>query len=57
MRLATFRFSKVTSRIKKLEAGEHVNIFDPHMAAGALLDIGVYCVESALQVVGAPESV
>lgn len=57
VRLATFRFSKVTSRIKKLEAGEHVNIFDPHMAAGALMDIGVYCVESALQVFGAPESV
>ncbi len=57
VRLATFRFSKVTSRIRKLKAGEHVNIFDPHMASGALMDIGVYCVEQALALFGAPEKV
>lgn len=56
-RKATFRFSKVTSRIKKLTAGEHVNIFDPAMAAGALMDIGVYCVEPALALFGKPEQV
>ena len=55
--LATFRFSKVTSRIARLRAGEHVNVFDPHLAGGSLMDIGVYCVEPAVALFGAPETV
>ena len=48
VRLANFSFSKVTSRVAKLRAGERINIFDPAMSAGALMDIGVYCVAPAI---------
>ena len=54
VRLADFCFSKVTSRIAKFRAGERVNIFDPNMAAGALMDIGIYCVAPAVALFGAP---
>ncbi len=57
VRLATFRFSKVTSRISRLRAGERINVFDPHLSGGALMDIGVYCVEPAVALFGRPERV
>lgn len=56
-RLATFRFAKVTSRISKLRAGERVPVFDPRHCRGALMDIGVYCVEPAVALFGRPERV
>lgn len=57
VRLATLRFSKVTSRMARLAAGERLNIFDPRMSAGALMDIGVYCVEPAIALFGRPQEV
>lgn len=57
VRLADFSFSKVTSRVAKLKAGERINIFDPAMSAGALMDIGVYCVAPAIALFGEPEHV
>lgn len=57
VRLANFSFSKVTSRVAKLRAGERINIFDPAMSAGALMDIGVYCVAPAIALFGEPEHV
>ena len=57
VRLATIRFSKVSSRMPRLLAGERVNIFDPALAAGALMDIGVYCVEPAIALFGRPDEV
>lgn len=57
VRLATFRFSKVTSRIARLRAGERINVFDPTLSGGALMDIGVYCVEPAVALFGRPEKV
>ena len=57
VRLATLRFSKVTSRMGRLLAGERINIFDPRMSAGALMDIGVYCVEPAIALFGRPATV
>lgn len=57
VRLADFCFSKVTSRIARFRAGERVNIFDPRMSAGALMDIGVYCVAPAVALFGSPERV
>lgn len=57
LRLATFRFAKVTSRIARLRAGERLNIFDPELAGGALMDIGVYCVEPAVALFGEPVEV
>ena len=57
VRKATMRFSKVTSRMARLLAGERLNIFDPRLAGGALMDIGVYCVEPAVALFGRPERV
>lgn len=55
--LATFRFSKVTSRIARLRAGERLNVFDPQLSEGALMDIGVYAVEPAVALFGRPDDV
>ena len=57
VRLATLRFSKVTSRMARLRAGVRLNVFDPALAGGALMDIGVYCVEPAVALFGRPETV
>ena len=57
VRKATMRFSKVTSRMARLLAGERINIFDPALAGGALMDIGVYCVEPAVALFGRPAEV
>ena len=54
---ASFSFAKVTSRIGSLRAGEKCNIFDPAMSAGALMDMGIYCVAPALALFGRPQSV
>lgn len=56
-RLARLCFSKVTSRISRLRARERVNVFDPHLSEGSLMDIGVYCVEPAVALFGAPRTV
>ncbi len=57
VRAATLRFAKVTSRMARLRAGERLNVFDPALAGGALMDIGVYCVEPAVALFGRPETV
>lgn len=57
LRQATLRFGKVTSRIKRLNAGEYVSQFDPALASGALVDIGVYVVEPAIALFGRPDRV
>lgn len=57
VRQATLRFSKVTSRMARLRAGERIAVFDPRMAGGALMDLGVYCVEPAVALFGRPDAV
>ena len=54
---ATFRFSKVSSRVPALRAGTLTNTFDPRMAGGGLMDIGVYCVAPMVALWGAPQRV
>lgn len=54
---ARFDFSQRSSKLDGLLKGEHQNIFDPKMAAGALMDLGIYCVYPALDWFGEPESV
>lgn len=57
VRLATLRFSKVTSRMARLRAAERINVFDSHLSGGALMDMGVYCVEPAIALFGRPNSI
>ena len=54
LRRATLRFGKYSSRYDELLAGHHTNIFDAQMATGALMDIGIYCVEPMVAAFGAP---
>lgn len=54
---AAFRFSKVSSRMARLVAGERLNVFDPCLSEGALMDIGIYCVELAVALLGTPKDV
>lgn len=50
-------FCQLSSRYEKFKSGEHVNIFDMSLAAGTLMDLGVYCVYAALDLFGVPDSV
>lgn len=54
---ARFDFSQRSSKYDGLTAGIHQNIFDPKMAAGALMDLGIYCIYPALGWFGKPDSI
>lgn len=54
---ARFDFSQLSSRYPALLRGELPNIFNPAMAAGSLMDLGVYCVYPAVDLFGEPEGV
>lgn len=55
--MAKIDYCQLTSRYEKLMKGEQVNIFDMSLAAGGLMDIGVYCVYAAVDLLGAPNSI
>lgn len=57
VRSATFRFSKVSSRVPALLEGKLTNTFDPSMSGGGLMDIGVYCVSAMTALWGKPRRV
>lgn len=57
IRRATFRFGKYSSRYDELLSCRHTNIFDCNLATGALMDIGVYCVEPLIALFGAPNAI
>lgn len=57
VRRATLRFGKYSSRYDDLLAGSQTNIFDARLATGALMDLGIYCVEAMVALFGAPERV
>lgn len=57
VRRATLRFCKYSSRYDKFKAGIVENAFDPTLANGALMDIGVYCVHAAQLLFGEPQTV
>ena len=58
-RIATARidFAQLTSRYEALQRGEQVNIFDMSLAAGTLMDLGVYCVYAAVDLLGMPRGI
>ena len=54
---STLRFAKVSPRAALLDEGELTNVFDPAMAGGALMDIGIYPVALMCALWGRPEKV
>ena len=57
IRRATIDFCQYSSRYDAFLAGENHNIFNRKYSAGALMDIGVYCVHCLLYLFGMPQGV
>ncbi len=55
--MARLDFSQLSSKYNSLMMGESPNIFNPAMAGGCLMDMGVYCVYPALDWFGVPDSI
>lgn len=55
VRLARLDFSQYSSKYPAYLRGETPNIFNPAMATGALMDLGIYCLYPALYLFGMPE--
>ncbi len=54
---ADIHFCKVSSRYDAFLSGEQVNIFDMSLAAGTLMDLGIYCVWAAIDLFGMPKEI
>lgn len=54
---ARIDFSQLSSKYPAYLRGELPNIFNPKMATGSLMDLGVYCVYPALTWFGRPERI
>ncbi len=57
IRMADFHYGKYSSKYDRFKAGEHQNIFDKNCSAGALMDMGVYCVHPMVWLFGFPLTV
>lgn len=57
IRHAELCYAQYSSKYDAYLRGENPNIFNPAMQAGALNDMGVYCVHMAADLFGIPESV
>ena len=51
---AHFDFSQLSSKYPAYLRGENPNIFNPEMATGAFMDLGIYCVYPAIDLFGMP---
>lgn len=54
---AHFDFSQYSSKYPAYLRGELPNIFNPKMATGSLMDLGIYCVYPVIDLFGEPDSV
>ncbi len=54
---AKINYLQRSSRLDAFYKGEQVNIFDMSLHAGALMDLGVYCVYGAVDLFGIPNSI
>lgn len=54
---AKIDYSQRSSRLDSFLKGNRVNIFDMSLHAGALMDLGVYCVYGAVDFFGKPKSI
>lgn len=50
-----FDFSQLSSKYPAYVRGELPNIFNPALATGCLMDLGIYCVYPAIDLFGLPE--
>ncbi|KLN65128.1 MULTISPECIES: Gfo/Idh/MocA family protein [Vibrio] len=50
-------YCQYSSRYPKYLAGENPNTFNPEFANGSIMDIGFYCLSSAIELFGEPKSV
>ncbi len=57
LRLARFEYAQRSSRYDRFLAGEAVNIFDPQLSGGALMDLGAYCAHLAVELFGSPDNI
>ncbi|MCR5523941.1 MAG: Gfo/Idh/MocA family oxidoreductase [Clostridia bacterium] len=53
---AHFDFTQLSSKYSLYKRGETPNIFNPDLATGCLMDLGIYCVYPAVDIFGIPES-
>lgn len=57
IRRATIDLCQYSSRYDAFKEGKSANIFDKNLSAGALMDMGVYCVHLLVDLFGEPNSV
>ncbi len=55
--MARIDFCQRSSRLDDFLQGKHVNIFDMSLHAGTLMDLGVYCVYGAVDLLGIPDKI
>lgn len=54
---ADIKYLQRSSRMERFLSGEQVNIFDMSLCAGTLMDLGVYCVYGAVDLLGMPNEI
>ena len=54
---AVFVHGQYSSKYDAYLRGENPNIFNPDMKAGALNDMGIYCIRAAVDLFGAPDAI
>ena len=52
-----FDFSQLSSKYPAYKRGELPNIFNPALATGCLMDLGIYCIYPALDLFGMPKKI
>lgn len=57
IRRATLNYCQYSSRYDKFKRGMIENAFDPSFSNGALMDIGVYCINVMLYLFGRPQKI
>ena len=54
---AHFDFSQLSSKYAAYKRGETPNIFNPALATGGLMDLGIYCIYPAIDIFGVPKKI